>query len=178
MDFPELETERLILRAITPDDRFAIFRNYADPDVAGWFFDQPYTHIEQADQVIQEFTQKSSEGAGLTWGIVLKESGEFAGTCGYENFNVGAQGEIGFDLAKAHWGHGYMAEALGAIITFGFSVLELIQIEAHTYSHNARARRLLEKLGFQVSAVTEDSHCYVTTREDWLRTRAGAARNL
>ena len=166
MDFPELETVRLLLRAITPDDRFAIFENYSDPDVAGWFFDQPYTRIEQADQIIQEFIQKSSEGKGLAWAIILKASSEFIGTCSYENFVIGQQGEIGFDLAKVHWGHGTMSEALGAIITYGFTVLDLVEIEAYTYSHNARARQLLEKLGFTVRAVTEDSHCYILARGD------------
>lgn len=29
--------ERLTLRAITIDDRFAIFENYSDPGVANWF---------------------------------------------------------------------------------------------------------------------------------------------
>src|SRR5512139_3154113 len=120
MNFPILETERLILRAISPDDRFAILENYSDPEVAGWFFDQPYTRIEQADQIIQEFIQKTTHGEGIVWAIVLKASGEFLGTCSYENFAVGRQGEIGFDLAKLHWGHGYMSEALGVIITYGF----------------------------------------------------------
>jgi len=46
MDIPKFETERLILRAIARDDRFAIFENYSDPDVANWFFDQPYTQIQ------------------------------------------------------------------------------------------------------------------------------------
>ena len=171
MNFPILDTERLMLRAISPDDRFAIFENYSDPEVAGWFFDQPYTRIEQADQIIQEFIQKSSDGKGLAWAIVLKANGEFVGTCGYENFAVGRKGEIGFDLAKVHWGQGYMSEALGAIIPYGFTVLDLVEIEAHTYSHNARARRLLEKLGFKVEAITEDSHCYTLAREDWIRIR-------
>ena len=166
MDFPELETDRLILRAVAPGDRFAIFENYSDPDVAGWFFDQPYTRIEQADQIIQEFIQKSSAGKGLTWAIILKEFSEFLGTCGFEDFAVGQQAEIGFDLAKQHWGHGYMSEALGAIIAYGFKMLDLYTIEAHTYSNNTRARRLLEKLGFTVQAVTEDSHCYILARGD------------
>ncbi len=66
MDFPELETERLILRAVAPGDRFAIFENYSDPAVAGWFFDQPYTRIQQADQIIQEFIQRPSAPSSLT----------------------------------------------------------------------------------------------------------------
>ena len=167
MEVPELETERLLLRAITPDDRLDIFVNYSDPQVAGWFFDQPYTCIEQADQIIQEFMQKALQGKGLTWAIVLEASGEFVGTCGYENFAIGQSGEIGFDLAKLHWGHGYMSEALGVVIPYGFTVLDLFTIEAHTYSSNARARRLLEKLGFTIAAVTEDLHCYMLARENW-----------
>jgi ribosomal-protein-alanine N-acetyltransferase len=172
MDFPRLETERLTLRAITPDDRFAIFENYSDPDVAEWFFDQAYTHVEQADQVIQEFTEKTTEGKGLAWAIVLKESDEFVGTCSYEKLNVEGQGEIGFDLAKKHWGHGYMTEALGAIITYGFGVLGLVSIEAHTYSRNVRARQVLERLGFRVDAVREDSHCYTLPRTEWMGIRS------
>jgi ribosomal-protein-alanine N-acetyltransferase len=172
MDFPRLETERLTLRAITPDDRFAIFENYSDPDVAEWFFDQAYTHIEQADQVIQEFTEKTTEGKGLAWAIVLGESDEFVGTCSYEKLNVEGQGEIGFDLAKKHWGHGYMTEALGAIITYGFGVLGLVSIEAHTYSRNVRARQVLERLGFRVDAVREDSHCYTLPRTEWMGIRS------
>jgi ribosomal-protein-alanine N-acetyltransferase len=169
MDFPRLETERLILRAITQDDRFAIFGNYSDPDVAKWFFDQSYTQIEQADQIIHEFITKSTEGKGFTWAILLKVSGMFVGTCSYENFGAKRQGEIGFDLAKKHWGHGYMTEALGAIITYGFTVLDLVKIVALTYSRNSRAKRVLERLGFRVDSIREDSHCYTLARTDWMR---------
>ena len=173
MDIPRLETERLLLRAITSDDRFAIFENYSDPDVANWFFDQPYSHIEQADQIIQEFIKKSIEGEGLAWAILLKESGEFVGTCSYENFDNRLRGEIGFDLAKKHWGRGYMTEALKAIIDYGFAVLDLVKIEAHTYSRNSRARRMLERLGFKVDTVSEDSHCYILAKADGMRRRKG-----
>ena len=88
----------------------------------------------------------------------MKESGEFLGTCSYENFDAKPHGEIGFDLAKKHWGHGYMTAALGAILAYGFAVLDLVKIEAHTYSRNSRARRILERPGFKVDAVREDSH--------------------
>ena len=171
MEIPKLETERLLLRAITPDDRFAIFENYSDADVATWFFDQPYTQIEQADQIIHKFITKTTEGKGLAWAILLKENGEFVGTCSYENFDAKRRGEIGFDLAKKHWGHGYMTEALGAVITYGFAALDLVKIEAHTYSRNSRARRLLEGLGFRVDSIREGSHWYTLAKTDWMRTR-------
>jgi len=172
MEIPELKTERLLLRAIAPEDRFAIFENYSDPDVANWFFDQPLSQIEQADQVIKEFLEKAAQDKGLAWAIQLKTSREFIGTCSFEDFGTERQGEVGFDLSKKHWGNGYMAEALTKIITYGFTVLGLDKVEAHTYSHNARARRVLEKLGFKVDAVSEDSHCYSLDKSDWFQIHA------
>jgi [ribosomal protein S5]-alanine N-acetyltransferase len=167
MKIPTLETNRLLLRKLMRDDRFAIFRNYSDPDVANWFFDQPLTHIEEAEEIIDAFLKSAEDGKGCTWGILLKESRELIGTCGYENFAVDARGEVGFDLAKTHWGKGYMTEALGAIIQYGFDALRVSEVGAHTYTHNARARQVLEKLGFRVEAVNADSHCYVLSRSGW-----------
>jgi ribosomal-protein-alanine N-acetyltransferase len=172
VDCPRLETERLVLRAISLDDRASVFENYSDPDVARWFFDQPYTRIEQADRVIQRFIERAAAGGGLAWAIVLAGSGEFIGTCSYEHLDADLAGEIGFDLGKKHWGRGYMTEALGAIVNYGFTVLGLVKIGADTYSDNSRARRVLEKLGFSVDSVGEDSHCYTLRREDWLGERA------
>ena len=65
MEIQKLETERLLLRAISPEDRFVIFENYSDPDVANWFFDQPFTRIEQADEVISNFLERAAQGKGL-----------------------------------------------------------------------------------------------------------------
>jgi ribosomal-protein-alanine N-acetyltransferase len=164
--FPRLETERLVLREITPDDRDGAFRNFSDLDVAIWFFDEPFREIDQVDQIIQEFIQDFEQGKDLTWAITLKENNEFLGTCGFGDVEIGSRGEIGFDLAKEHWGKGLMSEALRAVIDYGFDVLGVGSIEAHTYSTNARAIRLLRKLGFHLDGVREDSHYFVMTRQD------------
>ena len=65
-----------------------------------------------------------------------------------------------------------MTEALGAIIHYGFDTLRVSEVCAHTYSHNARARRVLEKLGFRVVAVNTDSHYYVLSRSEWMERTA------
>ena len=166
MDFPTLETERLILRAITPEDRYSVFENFSDPDVAKWFFETPFSKIEQADQIIRTFIMNADKGIGFTWAILLKDSGKFIGTCSYENYLAQKQGEIGFDLGKKFWGKGYMAEALREIINFGFTVLGLMEIEANTYSHNVNSKRLLEKLGFKLESMTDGSHYYILVRPE------------
>ncbi len=74
MSFPTLETNRLLLRGLMLDDQFAIFKNYSDPEVANWFFDKPFTQLEQAEQIIRTFLKSAEGGKGYTWAILLKES--------------------------------------------------------------------------------------------------------
>ncbi len=165
--FPRLQTDRLLLRELTPDDRDGVFSNFSDVEVAKWFFEEPYTDIEQVDEIIQAFITEFEQAKGLTWAMVLTEDNEFVGTCGYGEIDLGSRGEIGFDLAKEHWGKGLMSEALAAVIAYGFDVLGLSEVEAHTYSANLRAIRLLTKLGFQVESVRGDSHYFSLSRQDW-----------
>jgi ribosomal-protein-alanine N-acetyltransferase len=165
--FPRLQTDRLLLREITADDRDGVFSNFSDVDVAKWFFDEPYTDIEQVDQIIQAFITEFEQAKGLTWAMVLTHNSKFVGTCGYGEIDLGSRGEIGFDLAKEHWGKGLMSEALGAVLAYGFDVLGLSKVEAHTYSANSRTIRLLTKLGFQVEYVRGDSQYFSLAKPDW-----------
>ena len=158
--FPILETERLILREITHEDTQAIFRNFSDPDVAKWFFEHPLSDIDQAKGFIDLFNEEFNNGKGLTWALVIKDEGACIGTCGYGEIELGARGEIGFDLAKDQWGKGLMSEALDPVIAYGFDVLRMSNIEAHSYSANVRAIHLLEKMGFHLDKISGDSHYF------------------
>jgi ribosomal-protein-alanine N-acetyltransferase len=165
--FPRIETRRLILREIVQEDAIDIFKNFSDPDIAKWFFEEPFTEMEQVDQIIAEFNRDFLQMKGLTWSMTLKENGTCIGTCGYGDVEISDWGEIGFDLAKEQWGKGLMAEGLTAIIDYGFEALNLSKVEAHTYSNNLRAIRLLENLGFQLDNVKEDSSYFSLSKEDW-----------
>jgi ribosomal-protein-alanine N-acetyltransferase len=166
--FPRIETGRLVLRELSLADGHAIFHNFSDKDVTKWFFDRPYTELNQAKEIIREFEEKYRTGKGITWGITLKGHDVVIGTCGFETFELAGGGEIGFDLAKAYWGRGLMREALCAIIAYGFEHLLLRQVEAHTYSENATARALLERLGFSAQRVENGSCAYALNRENWI----------
>jgi ribosomal-protein-alanine N-acetyltransferase len=158
--FPRIETERLILREIVSSDDAAIFKNFSNPEVTRWFFDQPLTEMKQVMEFIKDFHSEFLQGKGITWAIELKEINQCIGTCGFGDVTLGDRGEIGFDLAQDYWGKGLMSEALAAVIDYAFIELNLSMIEAHTYSNNFRARHLLKKLGFQLDKVSSDSHLY------------------
>ncbi|MGB3717176.1 MAG: GNAT family N-acetyltransferase [Candidatus Promineifilaceae bacterium] len=166
-DHPIIKTKRLILRGISLDDSTAIFRNFSDPDIAKWFFEQPHTQMEQTTQFIDQFISEFEQGKGLTWAITLKANSRCIGTCGYGDIEIGNKGEIGFDLAKEYWGKGLMSEGLIAIIDYSFADLLLSRVEAHTYYNNDRAKNLLEKLGFQLKKNLDDSCYYFLSKANW-----------
>ena len=59
------------------------------------------------------------------------------------------RGEIGYSLAKAHWGRGLPAEAARAVIDWGFAEPRLHRISSQADVRNRRSWRVMEKLGMR-----------------------------
>jgi len=165
--FPVLNTRRLLLRQLIDNDKYAILRNFSDREVTRWFFDDPFTELKQAEDLVTEFNQHFSEGVGITWAINLLDDPDVIGTCGFDPYQKGGRGEIGFDLAQAYWGRGIMSEALRAVIGFGFDHLLLQGIDADTYSDNKRSIILLERLNFTKLELVEDYYKFSLKPKDW-----------
>ena len=86
------------------------------------------------------------------------ESGPVVGTCNYTNIVRGPflACHLGYQIARAHEGHGLMAEALRATNAFVFRELRLHRIMANYRPENERSGRLLERLGFVREGVAKD----------------------
>lgn len=147
-EFPEIETERLILREIMPEDAPAILAVFGDPAVTRYYDLETYTTLRQAEELIDFFDESFELERALRWGIERKADGVLMGTCGFVWLRR-FRGEIGYDLAQAYWRQGYMAEALDAILEFGYTELELNRIEALTMAENVASAELLRSLGFE-----------------------------
>ena len=158
-DFPQIETKRLVLRELTQRDAQAVFQNYADEDIANNFMDAPFTDIEQAKRLIDAFTAEYKQGQAITWAISLSESDACIGTCSCM-IKSSSTAEIGYDLAKTQWGKGLMSEALHAVIAYSFEHLGVREINADTLSNNSRSIYLLNKLGFNLDDIRDNSHYF------------------
>src|SRR4051812_43684644 len=66
--------------------------------------------------------------------------------------------EVGYRLAREHWGTGYAAEAARASLRFGFAELGLDEIVAWTAVGNTPSRRVLEKLGMTRDPADDFEH--------------------
>ena len=148
---PTLETDRLILRMWTKKDAPQLFENAKDTDVgphAGW---KPHASVSESKQIIDMLFR-----ANATWAIVEKETGRVVGSIGLEpdRYRPGVESrEMGYSLAKACWGRGYMTEAARRLIRYSFEELRLDVLMIRTGEANLRSQRVIEKCGFQYEGV-------------------------
>ena len=154
---PTLETDRLTLRALTPDDRTAVFALFADPRVAVPTHIAPFAGIEQADELIAFFGRRFAARGGIRWGLTLTGDDTIIGTAGFPGIDAEKyRAEIGYNLAYAYWGRGLATEAVRALVGFGFAQLNLHRIEATTNLDNTRSMRVLTKVGFTEEGILRD----------------------
>ena len=153
--FPEIETERLLLRELLPEDAPAIFRLFSDPLVTRYYDLVTYTDIQQAEELIDFFDESFELERAIRWGIERKEDGEIMGTCGFVWLRT-HRGEIGYELHSSFWRQGYMGEALDAILDFGYTEFGLHRIEAMTMMENEGSIGLLRSLGFQQDGILRE----------------------
>jgi hypothetical protein len=81
--FPELETERLVLRQITIADAECLFAFFSDAEVMRFYDCEPLSSIEESRRLIRRFSDWFGQQSGFRWGIALKAAPQtLVGTCG------------------------------------------------------------------------------------------------
>ncbi|WP_186576996.1 GNAT family N-acetyltransferase [Aquibacillus kalidii] len=155
--FPNLETNRLVLREITRDDTEGIFRCFSNGDVTRYYGQETLDSMEQAESIVDFFATSYKEFRGIRWGIERIGTKGIIGTIG---FNAWSQkhrrAEIGYEIHPEHWRKGYTLEALLEIIQYGFDELGLTRIGAVVFLDNQASNTLLTKVGFQKEGILRD----------------------
>lgn len=156
MFFQEIETERLLLKNISFDDRDFMLKEFSDDAVNRYLFDvEPLSNLEEADELINFYLQPEPR-AQHRWIIILKNDDIKIGTCGFHCwYREQNCVDIGYDLQEAFWGQGIMTEALKSILSFSFEKMEVFQVNAHIYVENDKSIQLVQKLGFKFNGRTE-----------------------
>ncbi|MCJ8288807.1 MAG: GNAT family N-acetyltransferase [Crocinitomicaceae bacterium] len=153
--FPELTTERLLLRKIEASDYKEILLLRTDETVTK-FIERPVNkQIKDepgARKLIKELNGYIERNESITWGIVLKNNPQVIGTICLWNFSQNHKtAEVGYELNPKFHGKGIMSEAIKTIVDFGFNQLKLDKIEAFTHNKNENSNKLLEKNGFNLN---------------------------
>jgi ribosomal-protein-alanine N-acetyltransferase len=146
----DIETPRLRLRPPADHDLEFLFRHFSDHVLQDHLCRAQAADPRSRTQFLIDLYLLSSRTPFYRWVLVLKDSGEPIGTCGYHNVRRGGRiAEIGFGLETTAWGRGLMREAIEAVVERGFEQLRFRHIEARVHSDNRRSVRLLLNVGFQ-----------------------------
>jgi ribosomal-protein-alanine N-acetyltransferase len=148
--FPEIETERLLLRRMADTDAPEILFLRSDDTVMKYIDREKTKSVEEAVAFIQTVNGNIDRNESIMWAITLKDNpGTLVGNIGFWRIiNQHYRSEIGYMLHPGFWGKGIMKEALLAAIDFGFNKMKLHSIEAHINPDNTASGMLLEKTGF------------------------------
>jgi [ribosomal protein S5]-alanine N-acetyltransferase len=146
---PTLDTARLRLRWLTPDDVPALFAVFGDPEVCRYWSRPALADVDAARALQAEIAEAFADRSLFQWGIARRDTDAIVGTCTLATLSAEhARAEVGFALARACWGRGYVAEALPAMVRFAFETLGLHRLEADADPRNAASIRALERVGF------------------------------
>lgn len=156
--FPELKTERLLLRRLGAADATTIQFLRSDPGV-NKFVDRPKAESqEEALKFIDKINTGIDANANLYWVITNKEdSKKMLGSISLWNFSEDLMtAEVGYDLHTSSHNKGIMTESLKAVLEYGFKHLNFTTIEAYTHFKNAPSIKLLKKRGFKLMPDKKD----------------------
>ena len=148
---PELRTPRLVLRQWQDADRAPFAALNADPLVMEHF--AAPLHREESDALADRITVDIDERGWGLWAVEIPGTVAFAGFIGLNPATFDAPFtpavEVGWRLAREHWGCGYATEGARAALSFGFDALGLEEIVSFTTHGNARSRRVMERVGMR-----------------------------
>ncbi|KMQ66557.1 acetyltransferase [Chryseobacterium angstadtii] len=157
MIYPVLETERLLLRQLTPQDAEDLFEYFSLDEVMEYYDLDTFKTLEDAQNIISHFNGEFEKGKGFRWAIELKSEKKVIGTCGYHNwYREHSRAEIGYELNPKFWRNSYMKEAVLPILIFGFETMALHRVDAFIDPSNISSEKLLLSLNFKEEGMLRD----------------------
>lgn len=143
---PVLETERLLLRELRPDDAEAVLAVFNDSYAHRW-----YPHLAEPEAVVhwvgQNLERYAQNGFGL-WALLLKDSGELIGDCGLTLQDVKGRPEleVGWHVRADQRRRGLATEAGRACLDWGMRRTDYRRIVSLVHVENPASGAVAQKV--------------------------------
>ena len=139
-------TERLILRRRMESDIPAMVKMFNTDSVREYLFGTPPRDEHSMLAMVRHRVP-------TTWYIILKDTDEYIGECGFWSVVNDYYSEIFYIFAESAWGNGYAYEAMTAAIEYGTRSLNIKLLSAKIHNENERSKRLAKRFGLTLDCV-------------------------
>ncbi len=145
-----METERLYLRELLPDDKKELGKVLSEPESME-FYPNAFSEEEVENWINWNIDNYKKYNHGL-WAVILKEGDVFIGDCGITMQSIGDETvpEIGFHIIKEYCNKGYATEAALACKEYALNVLHYPKIFSYTTVRNVPSQKVAEKIGMKI----------------------------
>ena len=148
-----IRTERLLIRKPQIEDAPGLLEAFADPEAMRYIGDGSTTDLAGAEEAVDRWLERwDAWGLGM-FVVERAEDARVLGRAGFlcwdpETWEIGgSETELGWGLAREHWGHGYATEAALALRDWALGERGLIRLISLIQHENLRSVRVAEKLG-------------------------------
>lgn len=157
-----LETERLFLREMGPDDLEPLYRVFGDPSIMQHY---PYSFDEKrvSGWIERNMNRYRENGFGL-WAVCLKDTGELIGDCGLTLQNIEGEmlPEIGYHIRADQQHKGYAKEAAAAVRDWAFANTAYPALYSYCKYTNVGSYKTAESIGMHFEKEYPDSDNVIT----------------
>ena len=158
-----LETPRLILSKIGPEDAEHMYNNWAnDPEVTKYMTWEPHESVGVTRQILENWSNHYDNGNFFHWAIRLKETGMPIGTIsllGVSDARLSC--ELGYCIGQKWWHKGYMSEAALEVLKFAINQVGFVRVQAEHCGSNPNSGGVMRKIGMTYEGIRRKA--FVTT---------------
>lgn len=169
-NFPLIETERLRLRMLKPDDAEGVHSIWSDPEVMKFIPFVLFRTPEEVQKFIPLALQRWEERGFGIFGVTEKKTGKLIGYCGLQYLDGTPEVEMYYGFSKDFWDQGFATETARAVLRFAFEEKNMESIAGITLPENTASRKVLEKIGMKKHKENRkfyDTECvYYTASKD------------
>jgi [ribosomal protein S5]-alanine N-acetyltransferase len=159
MNFPSIETERLILGKIETKDISNIILYANNSDISDNILNvpNPFTK-EDAISLVNRQVQGYEDKTAYVFGIFLKEFGEFTGIVSLHLDKISNKAEMGYWIGVPFRNKGIATASVQEVLAFGFNTLKLNKIFATHFTDNISSGKVLINAGMIKEAVLKEHY--------------------
>ncbi|HOI29253.1 MAG TPA: GNAT family protein [Melioribacteraceae bacterium] len=156
-EVPRLETDRLILRGFSPNDKYDIFEYASVPSVTQYLPWEFHKSLDDTEAFLKLSAEMFASQDNIDFAVELKSEKKVIGGISIRKWNDKNRcADIGYVLSPKYWNRGIITEAIKRVIRFGFEVLNANRIEAHCDEENIPSFRAMEKAGMRYEGTLKD----------------------